>query len=108
MTWDPNFKTKTSISAGYKRQDKNINKHQAHKSFSVWDMETGKCKRTFRHRHPVLAVALSSEVCISGCEGGRVKVWELSTGQLIKVTSGYGIGDYFMTGYWIGDYFTYC
>ncbi|XP_070185909.1 F-box and WD repeat domain containing protein 10B-like isoform X2 [Littorina saxatilis] len=59
------------------------------KSCKVWDMETGKCKRTFRHRHPVLAVALSSKICITGCEGGRVKVWELASGQLIKNLSGH-------------------
>ncbi|XP_076443004.1 F-box and WD repeat domain containing protein 10B-like [Babylonia areolata] len=59
------------------------------KSCKVWDIETGKCKRTFRHRHPVSAVALSAEICITGCEGGRVKVWELSTGQLIKNLSGH-------------------
>ncbi|KAL8573173.1 hypothetical protein ACOMHN_036158 [Nucella lapillus] len=59
------------------------------KSCKVWDIETGKCKRTFRHRHPVSAVALSSEICITGCEGGRVKVWELTTGNLIKNLSGH-------------------
>nr|KAG5713481.1 hypothetical protein BaRGS_025029 [Batillaria attramentaria] len=59
------------------------------KSCKVWNIQTGKCQRTFRHRHPVLAVALSAEVCITGCEGGRVKVWELNSGQLIKNLSGH-------------------
>ena len=41
--------------------------------------------RTFRHRHPVTTVAMSTTMCISGCERGRVKVWNLKTGELIKV-----------------------
>ena len=53
---------------------------------SVWDMQTGKCVRTFRHRYPIMAVAMSTNICISGCEGGRVKVWNLRSGDLIKVT----------------------
>lgn len=32
-----------------------------------------------------MAVAMSADICITGCEGGRVKVWDLKTGQLIKV-----------------------
>lgn len=51
----------------------------------MWNIQTGKCERSFRHRHPVLAVALSADVCITGCQGGRVMVWELASGQLIKV-----------------------
>ena len=54
--------------------------------FSVWDMQTGKCMRSFRHKHPVMAVAMSEETCITGCDGGRVKVWDLNTGELIKVS----------------------
>jgi len=53
---------------------------------SVWNMQTGKCQRTFRHRYPVMAIAMSTETVISGCEGGKVKVWDLRTGNLIKVS----------------------
>ena len=48
-------------------------------------MQTGKCLKSFRHRHPVTTVAMSSIMCLSGCEGGKVKVWNLETGLLIKV-----------------------
>jgi F-box/WD-40 domain protein 10 len=53
--------------------------------FTVWDMQTGKCQRSYRHRYPVTAVAMSKETVISGCESGKVKVWELRSGNLIKV-----------------------
>ena len=55
----------------------------------VWLLDTAKCVRTFKHRHPVTAVALGEdplpEIVVSGCEGGRVKVWALSTGTIVKV-----------------------
>lgn len=53
--------------------------------FSVWDLQTGKCHRTFRHRKPIHAVAMDKEMCITGCEGGKVKVWDIKTGNLMKV-----------------------
>ena len=54
--------------------------------FSVWDMQTGKCMRTFRHSSPVQAVAMSTYLCISGDEKGKVKVWNLKSGELVKVS----------------------
>lgn len=54
---------------------------------TVWNIDSKKCYRTFKHRGKVLAVALSKAQCITGCEQGRVKVWNLETGKLIKVTS---------------------
>ena len=51
----------------------------------VWNMETKKCVRTFKHRHAITAVVMGDEMCISGCEAGKVKVWHLETGKLIKV-----------------------
>jgi F-box/WD-40 domain protein 10 len=53
--------------------------------FTVWNLKTGKCVRTFKHKFPVTAVALGAEMCVSGCEGGKVKVWDMTNGQLIKV-----------------------
>ncbi|XP_060063470.1 F-box and WD repeat domain containing protein 10B-like [Ylistrum balloti] len=55
----------------------------------VWNMQTGKCQRTFKHRKPVWAVAMNEELCITGCEGGRVKVWDVKTGDLVKMLSGH-------------------
>ncbi|KAH9503984.1 F-box/WD repeat-containing protein 10 [Bulinus truncatus] len=55
----------------------------------IWNLETGKCQKTFKHSAPVMAVALSEEICISGCEAGKVKVWELASGNLIKTLTGH-------------------
>ncbi|XP_064624402.1 F-box and WD repeat domain containing protein 10B-like [Lineus longissimus] len=55
----------------------------------VWDLKTGKCIRTFKHRHPVTAVALGAEICVSGSDDGKVKVWDMKNGQLIKVLGGH-------------------
>lgn len=53
--------------------------------FVVWILENGKCIRTFKHKKPVTAVALGEDLCLSGCEAGNVKVWNMKTGKLIKV-----------------------
>ncbi|KAL5018200.1 hypothetical protein ScPMuIL_003922 [Solemya velum] len=58
-------------------------------SCKIWQLETGKCVRTFRHRQPIPVVALSEDCCITGCEGGKVKVWDLLTGELIKKLNGH-------------------
>lgn len=52
----------------------------------VWDLDKKTCYRTFKHRSKVVAVALSDSQCISGCEQGRIKVWQLESGHLIKVS----------------------
>ena len=55
----------------------------------VWLIDSGKCIRTFKHKHPVTAVTMGEdplpEIAVSGCEAGKVKVWDLKSGQLIKV-----------------------
>jgi len=68
-----------------------INLYEHHSYFhilffiSVWDINSKTCYRTFKHRSRVLSVALSKTQCITGCEQGRVKVWNLHSGKLIKV-----------------------
>ena len=52
----------------------------------MWNIESKKCIRSFKHRHAITAVVMSDEMCISGCEAGKVKVWHLETGKLIKVS----------------------
>jgi WD40 repeat protein len=44
------------------------------------------CISNLRHRSPVSAVAMSHEMVITGCEDGIVKVWDLKTAELIKVS----------------------
>ena len=52
---------------------------------SVWHLETGQCERTFKHKHAISAIALSAELCISGCDSGNVTVWDVKSGQIVKV-----------------------
>lgn len=58
-------------------------------SCKVWDLETGKCLRTFRHSDPVYAIAISTKLIVSGCNGGKVNVWHKDNGQLIKKLNGH-------------------
>jgi WD40 repeat protein len=53
--------------------------------YLVWNFETGKCRRTFRHRHVVLSVDVSDVLVVSGCEGWKVKVWDIESATLVKV-----------------------
>ena len=70
--------------------------------FLVWDLLTGKCIRTFKHKYPVSAVTIDDDLCISGDEGtpnrgdtktdedeknkkgGEVRVWSMKNGDFIK------------------------
>ena len=69
-------------------------------SITVWNLQTGKCVQSFRHKYPVSAVALDSDLCVSGDEGipnrthdpshkegkgGEVRVWNIKNGDHIKV-----------------------
>ena len=58
-------------------------------SFTVWSIDTRKCKRTFKHRAAISAVQMDDEMCLSGCERGIVKVWQMKDGKLIKVLRGH-------------------
>ncbi|XP_022092687.1 CMT1A duplicated region transcript 1 protein-like [Acanthaster planci] len=51
----------------------------------VWNFSTGKCLRTFKHIHQVTAVAIHGDRVVSGCEGGRVKLWSIKDACLIKM-----------------------
>lgn len=59
-------------------------------------MQTGKCISNLRHRSPVSACAMSTEMVITGCEDGTVKVWDLKSAELVKVShylcGGGGVG----------------
>ena len=52
---------------------------------AVWNFDNGKCLRTFKHIHQVNTVAIHGDAVVSGCEGGRVKVWSIKDACLIKV-----------------------
>ena len=52
---------------------------------SVWHLESGVCEHTFKHKHPISAIALSTKLCISGCDSGIVTVWDVKSGQVVKV-----------------------
>ncbi|XP_067929155.1 F-box and WD repeat domain containing protein 10B-like [Watersipora subatra] len=59
------------------------------KSCKVWNINSKKCYRTFKHRGKVVAVVLSKTQCVTGCEQGRVKVWNLESGHLVKMLLGH-------------------
>lgn len=59
------------------------------KSVKVWNFATGKCRRTFRHRHVVQTVHVSDTLVVSGCEGGKVKVWDIEQTTLLKSLDGH-------------------
>lgn len=56
--------------------------------FLVWNMQMGKCQRMFKYKVLVWVVVISYELCIMGCEQGKVKVWDIKLGDFVKV----GIG----------------
>ena len=57
-------------------------------SLSEWDIETGKCLKTFKHKDPILATRINDTYIVSSCEKGMVKVWHMATAQPVKVRSG--------------------
>lgn len=52
----------------------------------VWNYGKSKerCWRTFKHSYAVVAVAISEEFCVTGGQTGRIKLFHLMTGHLIK------------------------
>ena len=55
----------------------------------VWLIGSKNCWRTFKHRHSIVAVAMDEENCITGCEAGRVKVWDLQSTKVVKRLNGH-------------------
>lgn len=54
-----------------------------------WDIETGKCLKTFKHKNPILATRINDTYIVSSCEKGLVKVWHVITAQLVKTLNGH-------------------
>jgi hypothetical protein len=46
-----------------------------------------KCWRTFKHSYAVTAVGIGEEICITGGATGKIKVFHLLSGHLIKVSN---------------------
>lgn len=55
------------------------------KTCRVWNLGKKKCWRTFKHTYQINAVTIGEEVCISGGATGKIKVFHLVSGKLIKV-----------------------
>ncbi len=53
--------------------------------YLVWKYKHNRPWRTFKHRHPVSAVAINEDMTLSGDIQGKIKVWHNPTGTLIKV-----------------------
>lgn len=66
-------------------------------SLSEWDVETGKCLKTFKHKDPILATRINDIYIVSSCERGLVKVWHVVTAQLVKVRGRWAVRG---TGHW--------
>ncbi len=50
-------------------------------------MNKKKAWRTFKHDYPIVTVAIGEELCVSGGRNGKIKVFHLLTGSLIKTIS---------------------
>jgi hypothetical protein len=53
---------------------------------SEWELHTGKCLKTFKHKDPILATRINDTYIVSSCERGLVKVWHIAMAQLVKVS----------------------
>ncbi|MBU4036680.1 MAG: protein kinase, partial [Proteobacteria bacterium] len=67
------------------------------KTLKLWDVETGKCLRTFEgHSKSVNSVSLSSDsrYAFSGSSDNTLKLWEIETGKCLHTFEGHsGIVD---------------
>lgn len=59
--------------------------HLSLSSLSEWDVDTGKCLKTFKHKDPILATRINDTYIVSSCERGIVKVWHIVLAQVVKV-----------------------
>ena len=62
-----------------------LNKRNAYENILVWRSKHTRPWKTFKHKHPVSAVAINDDVTLSGDIQGKIKVWHILTGTLIKV-----------------------
>lgn len=55
----------------------------------MWDLRTGKRVENcdFKHPAPVRCVRINSTTVYSSCDRGLVKVWDLDTASLLRVTT---------------------
>jgi WD40 repeat protein len=59
----------------------------------LWDVETGKIKRTLGHTRSVLSIALSPDgrtLASTGSHDKTVQLWDTETGALISTLTGHG------------------
>ncbi|XP_006877337.1 PREDICTED: F-box/WD repeat-containing protein 10-like [Chrysochloris asiatica] len=56
---------------------------------ALWDIDTGKCLKTVKHKDPIFATRINDTYIVSSCERGMVKVWHVATAQLVKTLSGH-------------------
>lgn len=59
----------------------------------VWNLRTGKHMEScnFKHPAPVQCVRINSTTVYSSCDRGLVKVWDLDTTSLLRVTTALNI-----------------
>lgn len=53
----------------------------------VWVLSRKKCWRTFKHRYQIVSVAIGEEICATGGRTGKIKLFDMLAGKLIKKIS---------------------
>uniref|UniRef100_A0A7M4FVU9 F-box and WD repeat domain containing 10 n=1 Tax=Crocodylus porosus TaxID=8502 RepID=A0A7M4FVU9_CROPO len=58
-------------------------------TIKVWDLDTGRCIKTLKHKDAIWTAKINSTHIVSGCERGLVKVWHVDTCTLVKTLEGH-------------------
>jgi WD40 repeat protein len=58
----------------------------------LWDLETGKCLRTFVHTGPVWALAWNPDRRSFLSVDGTMRLWDVETGRCVQVFEGHTAG----------------
>lgn len=53
----------------------------------VWLLGRKKCWRTFKHRYQIVSAAIGEEICASGGRTGKIKIFDIINGTLVKKLS---------------------
>ncbi|XP_065065479.1 F-box and WD repeat domain containing protein 10B-like [Rhopilema esculentum] len=59
------------------------------KTCKVWNLNTGKCIRTFRHKNVIHCASIGEQLLLTGCAGGKVRVWDFKMAKLMKSLEGH-------------------
>lgn len=57
------------------------------KTCRVWLLGRKKCWRMFKHRYQIVSCAIQEEICVSGGISGKIRIFDMLSGRLIKKIS---------------------